>query len=234
MASMISDSLSGPIQAENIALLYGLIGQVKRTPVMITGQQKEASLDIFKRFYEPAIDAAIKSDDRVVFLLGAAPEGVDKFAADYLQERKYEHVIIFDKGSKDGNKAAGKGWILVNGFKSYPERDLAMARLAKKMIVYLFENAVTSGTFFNVMSFFQSKIDNSKLPGLVSAIGHSSLARVLDRSTEYASKTWELETHKILGVSSEMQPLVETFVSEFFYGAAKVPANKVPAKAGSE
>ena len=120
--------------------------------VMITGQQAECSQERFDTFYKPAILEAHKQG--ADFVVGAA-DGVDAYAHALLADLCPDRVTVYDKGEKDGRGAAARGFKLVNGFDSYPDRDRAMRVQSSKIIVYLFENALTSDTLENVLSFVE-------------------------------------------------------------------------------
>jgi hypothetical protein len=161
--------------------------------VMITGQQ-DISIEDFQTYYEPAIEAMIKQ--KVHFVIGNA-EGVDKLAKEFLHMYSYHSVTIFDKASGDGGVPWGARWRVVNGFKSYPERDLAMIEVSNKIICYLFgAGALGSGTYRNLVTFFTLK-------GCPVPVNHDDMCihlrslfqlnRMYQRGTVHSSKSWEID-----------------------------------------
>ena len=218
-------SFNEALKPEDLRFIDLLIKRLKCVPVMITGQQEEVTEQRFAKFYRPAIDDAIKAG--AFFLLGAAEFGADNMCAAYLESIAYENVAIFDKGEKDGRGAIGKGWLLVNGFETYPGRDKAMMQLAHKLIAYLFENAASSGTFFNIMAFFRYKFEGVALPRDFFAVLNSSLARILDRSTKFASKDWPLDPSKRHKTDPKWDAMIQYAFSHFCFGAEEF-ANSLP------
>lgn len=156
--------------------------------VFITGQQAECTQDRFDKFYKPAIVAAL--DQNYAVVLGAADRGVDAMAAALLQEKHAEGVTVYDKGEKTGNDAKAKGWKLVNGFESYPARDDAMILKASKIIVYLFENAATSGTWRNLTAFAMSAIIPARREYYPDIL--LNVARTCTRDAPYCDTTWKI------------------------------------------
>lgn len=155
--------------------------------VMITGQQEECTKERFDTFYKPAI--MHHNDAGKHFVLGAA-DGADYYAMLLLQDiGAGDRVTVYDKGEKDGRGAVARGFKLVNGFGSYPQRDGAMRARAGYVVAYLFENATGSGTFENVLSFALERggqsLGMTDIPRAVVEIG-----RTFDRASKYASQTW--------------------------------------------
>lgn len=163
--------------------------------VMITGQQKECTQERFDAFYKPAILKRL--GEGASFLLGMA-DGVDTMARALLEEMKAESVTLYDKKYHEPVPLLPAGWFLVTGFDSYPDRDRAMIRLSDDIIVFLFENAVTSGTWYNLMYFAKEHVayfgdtvyDADILPGPEDLL---TLARCYARDAPYASKSPEIE-----------------------------------------
>ena len=200
------------------------------TPVVITGQQKEVSSVRFKQFYVPAIEAAIEADKNTVFLMGAADLGADAYAYDYLRQIKYKNVIVFDKqGKTAGGKPFANGWGVVNGYPDYGSRDRAMLAVADKIIVYLFENAATSGTWLNLTIFSEIHLAGMKFSVQSRPHLYMSFSRMLDRSSEYASKSWVLELEKmdaLIGAQEDSREAFHLITWGLFFGVPK-PASLI-------
>lgn len=155
--------------------------------VMVTGQQDECTQERFDKYYKPAILKAIEKDYH--FVLGAAERGADPMTAALLAEKGYKSVTVFDKKGKDGDGAEDKGWKLDTGYESYTLRDSSMIVHSDKMIVYLFENAVTSGTWRNVMQCaIQSLNEHWPKP---TADRLLAVARAVTRDAPHSLETWE-------------------------------------------
>jgi hypothetical protein len=99
--------------------------------ILITGPQW-LGRGYFEHYYRNAILRCIA--DGCIFLVGAA-DGIDTFAQELLAERCPERVIVCNKGTKDGRKSPRMS--LRNGFASYPERDLHMAKECQAIICTL-------------------------------------------------------------------------------------------------
>jgi hypothetical protein len=99
--------------------------------ILITGAQWVGP-GFFEYYYRNAILRCVA--DGCVFLVGAA-DGIDTFAQELLAERCPERVIVCNKGTKDGRKSPRMS--LRNGFASYPERDLHMAKECQAIICTL-------------------------------------------------------------------------------------------------
>lgn len=156
--------------------------------IMITGQQEECTKERFDTFYKPAIDQAYKLGAQ--FILGAA-DGADYHAGMYLEFLCPERVTIYDKGERDGRRAVERGFRLKNGFASYPARDEEMREKARGIIVYLFEHALTSGTFENVLRFVCSRamlLNSTTAADLVMQTG-----RLFDRASKHSPDTAVLD-----------------------------------------
>jgi hypothetical protein len=172
----------------------------KRT-VMITGQQAECTQERFDKYYKPAITAAF--EEGCAFVMGAAEQGCDAMAAVLLQELGAKDVVVYDKGEKDGRGAMAKGWTLANRFETYPIRDDVMIGAADCMIVYLFENAITSGTWRNVMAFRARRVsedcralEDPRILCETFANGSLAIARDCVREAPHAQEGWRYETFK--------------------------------------
>lgn len=184
--------MADPVNAARISVTE------KKRIVMITGQQEECTQERFDKYYKPAIEAAVA--EGCCIYVGAAEKGCDAMAHELLQALGATDVVVFDKGDKDGRGAKDKGWHLVNGFEDFHARDDGMIAGADRLIVYLFENAVASGTWRNVMAaagkavcdntrFGESKwydVVRQVMPDLLTVT-----ARVCIRDAPFADRTWE-------------------------------------------
>lgn len=166
--------------------------------MMITGQKEECTQERFDAYYKPAIIFALEACG-ASFVMGAA-EGVDAMARVLLLAHTEAQVTVFDKGDKDGsgNGPLPAHWKIVNEFASYPDRDNAMINTATNIIAYLFENAVTSGTWGNLMKFAQQKSTTIHQHGYgpgatLNPEDTLVLARVYTRDMPYASKLWMID-----------------------------------------
>lgn len=99
--------------------------------ILIAGPQW-LGLGYFEHYYRSAILRC--AADGCIFLVGAA-DGIDTFAQELLAELCPERVIVCNKGTKDGRKSQRMS--LRNGFASYPERDLHMAKECQGIICTL-------------------------------------------------------------------------------------------------
>lgn len=193
----------------------------KLYPVMITGQQTVT----YKEFilnYAPAIRNAVEKPmpgGKPLFIMGAA-KGVDNYAAHFLKASlDYPYVVIFDKHDKNGDEAIAKGWGLRNGFENYNKRDDAMIKLAKKIIIYLFKDALGSGTYFNLLKWLQYHVPASFLGSESFASLFFSFGRILDRSSEWASSDWKLdETKAVRSDDDKFQHVVNYILVGGFHG----------------
>ena len=152
--------------------------------ILVTGQQ-DCTRGRFDLYYAPAILRGLEKGWD--FIMGAA-DGVDKMAAELLAGEGYKNVTIYDKGDKDGNGAAEKGWKLRSGFESYPDRDYQMCRDGHLIIVYLFDAAAPTGTFYTLLEFADMSTEYVLSPEVI-----RELARACQRDTEHSSKTWVVD-----------------------------------------
>jgi hypothetical protein len=119
-------------------------------------------------------------------------------AAALLHSLGAANVMVYDKGEGDGNGAQKSGWHLKNGFESYTERDECMVNDCSALIVYLFEDAVASGTWYNLM-FAAGKAVASAHPTAPAADvarlvtqANLEVARATTRDTPFCDQSWEV------------------------------------------
>lgn len=86
----------------------------------------------YDKHYRARIAQLVKDD--AIFVLGAA-NGVDTMAQQQLHELGHTSVVVYNKGDKDGR--LDSNFELINGFRSYPERDAAMRAVAKTIVCTL-------------------------------------------------------------------------------------------------
>lgn len=153
--------------------------------VLVTGQQFDCTRDRFDRFYAPVIERGI--DQGCHFILGVA-DGVDKMTLDLLVEKNYKSVTLYVKGENDCGRKTLDGWTMRSGFPSYPKRDEQMCKDATRIIVYLFDEAAPTGTFYVLLLFFQLHALTNFTPELV-----RDLARVCQRDTKHSKDTWHVD-----------------------------------------
>ncbi len=157
------------------------MGSGDRAPVILVTGQQDCTRERFDRYYAPAIKSGMKKGWN--FVMGAA-DGVDEMAAELLAGDSYTSVTIYDKGDNVPNRGID-GWALRSGFASYTARDEEMCRDASHIIVYLFDEAAPTGTFFTLMAFADLHTTTSLTPEVV-----RDLARACQRDTVHSSKTW--------------------------------------------
>lgn len=150
--------------------------------IMVTGQ-KDCTRARFDQYYAPAIKAGIKKG--CSFILGAA-EGVDKMAAGLLA-KKCARVTLYAKGNVIIDNEL-PNWPVRSDFASFPERDQEMCRAATHIIVYLFDEAAPTDTFYTLLKFAEM---NAEGPFTSECV--IDLARACQRDTKYASKTWVVD-----------------------------------------
>jgi hypothetical protein len=189
--------------------------------LLITGQQTVTYKE-FRRSYAPAIRHAVEnpvSGKKPLIMMGAA-QGVDSMAAHFLEKvLNYPYVVIFDKHDKNGNEALAKGWGLRNGYEDFNKRDNAMIKLAEKIIVYLFKDALGSGTHFNLLKFLELNVPSSLLGSEGWSSFFFSFERILDRSSEWASNDWKLdETKAVRSDDDKFQQIVKFVLASGFFG----------------
>lgn len=174
-----------------------LEGALESGVVMITGQH-DCEPWYFDKYYAPAIEHAIEHGCSFVL---SANEGVDVMARDLLWKKDVKDVTIYYRGTLSTVKP---GWNFVNGFASTRESELAMIEVASHIIVYLFENAIRSDTWYYLMSFANKTIRAQAW----SALGHCvapiplwpdeamkilTLGIAYTRGAPYCATTWEIE-----------------------------------------
>lgn len=175
--------------------------------VLITGQQW-VPLGYFQYYYETPIREAFAAGKN--FRLGAAESGVDLFAQHLLKhlciaskdEKSFQRVTIYNKDLKDGR--IDKRFTLVNGYASYPDRDVQMAISASDRIVCLAQwGGGVSGTLLPllVMQIFKDheaeEEDDVMTPQEAFARGDKTLGMIRG-----ASETWNADW-----LESEIIPL---------------------------
>ena len=91
-------------------------------------------IEYYDYHYRPRIQQHI--DEGCTFIVGGA-NGVDMFAQQQLASAKLDatRVTVYNKGTKDGRVVFGFG--LENGFTTYPQRDVAMAKKASDIVCVL-------------------------------------------------------------------------------------------------
>ena len=151
--------------------------------ILVTGQQ-DCTRERFDKYYAPAIRSGIKKG--CSFILGAA-DGVDKMAADLLAQAQHMQVTIYDKGNAKIDKGL-PNWGTRSNFMSYPERDQQMCRDATRIIVYLFDEAAPTGTFYVLLKFAEMNAEGAFTPESV-----IDLARACQRDAKYSSKSWVMD-----------------------------------------
>lgn len=157
---------------------------VSNRVILITGPQW-VNRGYFERFYEPDIRKEVDAGSS--FILGAA-DGIDAFAQELLAELCPERVTVCNKGAKDGRKSPRMA--LHNGFASYPDRDMHMAKECTNVIC--------------VLPQFGCGTTGALLPLLLSRFGASGSVNAI---TDFIRKSCEEWNETVL--RDEIVPLYE-------------------------
>lgn len=151
--------------------------------LMIYGQQW-LPRKYFEKHYAPHIERAFHK--LTMFVIGAA-DGIDTFAQELLvklcatDENAYRRVTIFNKGDKDGRLSSR--FALVNGFATYPDRDVAMFRASTERLCVLaqFGGATSGCTFICLLEHFGGDVDKAR-------DAHNALRRASEPHSETMEK----------------------------------------------
>lgn len=165
--------------------------------VLISGNQWVPE-GFFQKFYMDKIREEFAKGSR--FVVGAA-KGLDYFSQEELRrlcessndDENYKRVTVFNKEDKDG-RVCDK-FALVNGFPTYPARDMAMARVATRKIVTLAQyGGATGGSLVPLLAV--------NLPSVV-GVTPSDAPKILDVLREN-SEPWSEEV-----IENYIKPLYE-------------------------
>lgn len=135
--------------------------------LMVFGQQW-VPRSYFEEYYASAIERAF-ADPTMTFVVGAA-EGIDRFTQELLvklcavdvDDTAYRRVTVYNKSDKDG-RLSPRFW-LVNGFVTYPDRDVAMFRASttRWCVLAQFGGATSGCAFICLLDHFAGDVDKAR------------------------------------------------------------------------